>query len=339
MRYTVKLLFLISILISCEEKQLDASTIISKAISSYGGEAALRDIKTKKELGTSIIYLQDTVFRKSNYIEYFKTPNKTYYESPVTKKLTSSKLIFASNGKISWTQNDGAYAPYIQPKNEIVDLKGEDYPYLFTLEERGVTVTYVDKIVQDDNELHHLQYKSEGGLVEDVYFDDKTGLISKTVKVIQTSIGPAEVNKTFSDYKIINGIAIPFQVESYFPPKELNLYIINDLEINEGINDSIFEFPKPPLLSSTEIAGIVGTYKGENIKLIIDVNGENLVVQRDENPLSKLLVVKNNFFMYRIGEEEQSHIENIFVEKVQNNKVQKLKLIDKKDIYILSLEE
>jgi hypothetical protein len=100
MRYTVKLLFLISILISCEKKQLDASTIISKAISSYGGEAALRDIKTKKELGTSIIYLQDTVFRKNNYIEYFKTPNKTYYESPVTKKFNLKMRLLILKEKI-----------------------------------------------------------------------------------------------------------------------------------------------------------------------------------------------------------------------------------------------
>lgn len=336
MKTLLKLLFLFTIIISCQDKQLEAENIISKAIFAYGGEDAMRGIKTKKEKGTSTIYLQDTIFRTSNYVQYFKSPNKTYYESPVTKELKASKLIFASNGTKSWTQNDGALAPYVQPDEEVTDLKGEDYPYLFTLKERGVTVLYIDKIVEDDLVLHHLYYNSEDGLEEDVYFDDKTGLIAKTYRVIQTSIGQAEIFKTFSDYNNVSGIAIAFKTESFFPPKERNVYVIDELEINKPVNDSHFEFPKLPKLSSKEIDGIVGIFQSEDIKIIVSKNENELAIQKDDFQNTKLLIVKNNFFMFRIGEKEKSHVENIFIEEENEEIVQKIKLINKEGVYILN---
>ena len=74
------------------------------------------------------------------------------------------------------------------------------------------------------------------GFQEDVYFDDETGLIRKTYKVIQTSIDQAEMIQSFDDYRRVNGIQLPFRVESQYPPNEVDLNIINQLEINQRMH-------------------------------------------------------------------------------------------------------
>ena len=321
------------------DKTTSAGEVIEKAIAAYGGETNLRNIKSKKETGTTIIYLQDTVFRTSKYLELFKSPNKSYYESPVNKPLVSPKLIFASNGTIAWTQNDGAYAPYLQPQEEIIDRKGEDYPYLFTLEERNVVVSYIQTIKENNQSLHLLRYTSKGGFEEDVYFDGETGLISKTYKKIQTSIGAAEVIQLFNDYRKVGDVMIPFRVESRYPPKEVNLNIINELEINTYLNDSLFDFPKMDRLLPEEIESLIGSYSNANTSLKISKSGDILKVEKDEQGASELLIVRKDFFMFRIGKKEKSHVENISVLKKERKDVQSLNLFYKGSEEVLLKEE
>ncbi len=98
---------------ACQNEKTIEDRIIDKAIQAFGGEDNLRSIKSKKEIGTTIIYLQDTLFRTSRHQQFFKSPDKNYYKSPINKPQISPKLVFASNGTILWTQNDGAYAPYL----------------------------------------------------------------------------------------------------------------------------------------------------------------------------------------------------------------------------------
>ncbi|WP_185153552.1 hypothetical protein, partial [Fulvivirga lutimaris] len=264
-------------------------------------------INTKHEIGTTIIYIDDSVFRTTRYQQYFKSPGKTYYESPINRPHIAKKLIFASNGAYYWTQNDGAMAPYLQPDEEVIKRKGEDYPHLFTLQERGVKVEYI----KTTNNSHQLRYTSENGFAEDVFFDEKSGLIQRTFKEIQTSIGPAQVIQIFDDYRNVNGVMIPFRVESQYPPSEVDLNIINELSINEEVSDDIFEFPKAPSLSTEEINMLKGVYKNVNTTLEIVFEGEQLQVKLNNSQPLDLQVVTKEFFMFRVGENEKSHVENI----------------------------
>ena len=320
----------------CENKNTSENEIIQKAIKSYGGEVNLRNIKTKKEIGTTIIYLQDTIFRTTRYLQLFKSPNKSYYESPINRPQISKKLIFASNGSIQWTQNDGAWAPYLQPKEEVIDRKGEDYPFLFTLEEREVKVDYIETVEENGKTLHLLRYTSKDGKEEDVYFDVITGLISKTYKTIQTSIGQAEIIQLFNDYRLVGNVQIPFRVESRFPPNEYNINIINDLEINKPIEDEEFEFPSPPSLSQSEISNIVGKYKNKQMSLSISFENNQLMVKKNEEDKVPLQVVKKDFFMFRSGQNLKSHIENIAFEGLNDNRAEKIKLFYKEEVWYLN---
>jgi hypothetical protein len=312
----IRIIIMVLIASSCTTTPPTAERIIQKAIKAYGGEQNLRNINSKHEIGTTIIYLEDSVFRTTRYQQYFKSPGKTYYESPINRPQISKKLIFASNGEYSWTQNDGAMAPYLQPDEEVIKRNGEDYPYLFTLKERGVKVEYIETI----NNTHQLRYTSKNGLSEDVFFDTTSGLISRTFKEIQTSIGPAHVIQLFDDYRNVNGVMIPFRVESHYPPREVDLNIINELNINEEVSDAVFEFPKAPLLSEEEINDLEGVYTNANTTLEIVDEGEQLQVKLNNSQLLDLQVVSKKFFMFRIGENEMSHVENIRI--IGSDKIQ-----------------
>ncbi|MEP1094789.1 MAG: hypothetical protein ABJG78_06740 [Cyclobacteriaceae bacterium] len=317
MKKQILLAFVASTILACQEQSpRTADEIITRAIDSYGGKDKLRSIQTRIEEGTTIIYLKDTIYRSSQYISYEKQGGKSYYESPITGEKYAKKLIFASNGEYSWTQNDGALAPYIQPQEEHRNSSGEDYPYLFTLNERGIKAEYSETVMDGYETLDKVNYQDEEGSIAEVFFDQKSGLIRKVRRFIETSQGSAEIIKHYYDHRLINGIMVPFRTESYFPPDEIDSHIQTKVEINQQISDEIFEFPEPHSFSSSEILQLTGLYeaqsKDDNFELI---NSSGTLQVRMDGKDVNVQVVDPNLLMFRIGEGFGSRICNLIIQQ------------------------
>tara|TARA_R110002073_G_scaffold128999_3_gene275059 strand:+ start:12375 stop:13397 length:1023 start_codon:yes stop_codon:yes gene_type:complete len=295
-----------------EEKELiDASSIINKAIEASGGKSALRSIKTRKEEGVSLIFIYDSLFRTKQFTTLKKTGGKYYYQSPTYQKKYGEKLVFATNGEYSWTQNDGAFAPYMQPKEEHTNRNGEDYPYLFGLDESGVKTVFKGEVEENNEKLLRVDYIDKDGKVEEVYFEKVSGLIRKTRAHIETSQGRAERIRYFNDYREVEGIMIPFSYESHFPPREVDAYLIRSIEVNKEIPDASFEFPKSKELNKNEIGGLIGSYFSEGKTMKIFEKKSKLLIKYPNKPEKELLIVDQNLLMYRDGNGDGSRVANI----------------------------
>jgi len=314
----------IAFLYSCETANkksiLTADNIIKKSLIAHGGKNALKGITSQNENGVTLIFINDSLFRSNQYVSLKKTGGKSYYQSPSHQKKYGKKLIFANNGDYSWTQNDGAFAPYLQPQEEHISQGGEDYPYLLNLDARGVKTFYVETIIEESETLHRVDYTSSEGIKEEVYFADSSWLIRKTRRFIETSQGTAEMLRYFNDYRIIKNVAIPFRTEAHFPPREMNINIIKSLQLNDTILDSRFEFPKPKNLGRTEINAIVGAYYNlsKDVLKIFRKEGK-ILVEYNNQPATQMMVVDENLLMFRDGIGGGSRIANVFLKK-KNNK-------------------
>ncbi|MEQ9404690.1 MAG: hypothetical protein RIM99_13950 [Cyclobacteriaceae bacterium] len=305
---------LLVLLSSCTEqnKEFSPASIIAKAVKAHGGPEQLNAINSRKEQGTTLIYINDSLFRSSQYYSLRKEGGKFFYQSPAYLRKYQSGLIFSSNGSYSWTQNDGALAPYMQPPEEHQNKKGEDYPYFFGLEERNVNVDYVGTIFEAEETLHRLDYSDEDGTTEQVYFVNDLWLIRKTKRVIETSQGPAEIIRYFHDYRKVSEIMLPFRTESHFPPREVNINLLRTLEINPDMPDSLFEFPQPKLLSQDEEDNYSGSYRnaiGESFS--IRKKGKSLFITYPGREEIALLIVDENLLMYRDGIGNGSRMANL----------------------------
>ena len=87
--------------------------VVARAVEGLGGEAALKSVTTLTVRGTTTI-TAGSFHQSRPFVHHAKRPSKSYYETP----LGSRKLIFATNGTMAWTQNDGALAPYAMPEAE-----------------------------------------------------------------------------------------------------------------------------------------------------------------------------------------------------------------------------
>lgn len=303
------------------KNELTADNIIGNAIEAYGGESALKGITSKITQGTTLIYLNDSLFRSTPYLSYQKSPAKSYYVSPPGGEAYQERLIFASNGSSSWTQNDGALHPYPQPQAEHTNTKGEDFPYLFTLKERGINMQYMETIREEGLTLHRVDYK-QAHSTEEVYFNATNWLIFKTRRFIETSQGGAELIKHFRDYRDVSGTQVPFRIESFFPPRELNVHLINKMEINTEVDDEIFEFPEAPDVDTSTLDRFTGNYRlSQDASIRIFREGERLYVSTQNQPKISAQVVSEDFLMYRDGEGNGSRMANVFLKTDQNNRL------------------
>jgi hypothetical protein len=74
------------------------------------------------------------------------------------------------------------------------------------------------------------------------YYSVETGLKFKETKEIHTKQGLFEQETYFSDYREVKGLKFPFTIKQYLSLQEIDL-TVTSIEINTGLDDSVFELP------------------------------------------------------------------------------------------------
>ncbi len=329
-----KILFSLFVLFTTQNCGDDkANEIIQIAIKAHGGEEVLKKVNTQYEFGVTSIFLKDTLFRSGSFISYQKKPNKYYYESPVEGPKYSRRLIFASNGEYSWNQNDDALGPYKIPQ-ELHDDDTEYYPYLFTLKERGVQVDYVGEKAINKRMCHQLKYTFKDGSTEDIFFDKENGLLSAIFRVINTTLGPADNRKYYYNYRKINGVMIPFRNESHFEGPEVHIRSLYSAKINSDFDDSIFEVPKAPVLTSAELNQRTGKFSLDNAQITRVTNqGNKLFVSFMEQDDMELMPLSKNIFVFKHGSGSKTRYTSFEYKNFANGLASQIEIIFRGEKY------
>ncbi|MBB6609747.1 insulinase family protein [Pontibacter sp. Tf4] len=72
------------------------------------------------------------------------------------------------------------------------------------------------------------------------YFDKNTGLLLKDVKSLESPQGVLTQTKNYSNYKEVNGIKVPYTVETTVGPQVIKAEV-QTVEVNKGISDDTFK--------------------------------------------------------------------------------------------------
>jgi len=279
--------------------------VIARAVEGLGGEAALKGVSTITVGGTTTI-TAGSFHQSRPFVHHAKRPSKSYYETP----LGSRKLIFATNGTMAWTQNDGALAPYAMPENEaraVVD-QARFEPFYFDLEKHGITVSYLGEHDvasldpdMDRERLEGLRYLHPDGDSIEVYFDLETGRLRMTSRNIQTSIGPTETQKWFGDYRRVGPIFVAHESFSLFPG-EKHVTVVETVVVNEPIDDDVFELAPPPTLGEGHLDALAGVYTIEPDETVrIRRAGNALIYQSTDGPALEMTAVADTLFLVGSG--------------------------------------
>ena len=204
-------------------KGVTATTVVDKYIDAIGGKDKLMAVK-------SIVMTSAAKVQGMNISLVAKTaaPNKS---SIVVSGMGQvlSKMVF--DGETGYQEAQGRKKE--MSAEEIAKSKAKNV-ILEELEFRNGELLRIEPL--DGKKFYVIKHNDT-----EIFFDMKSGLKVKQVKIVKTPDGKeARVPTVFSNYKEVNGMKFPFTIGQKMGPMDLNFEVTN-IKINEGVSDADFK--------------------------------------------------------------------------------------------------
>jgi len=172
-------------------------------------------------------------------------PDKFYLEADIM----GQKFIQAYNGTDGWmiAPWTGSADPQDIPVNQLKVLKKEaDFDgALYNYETKGISLEYegIEKVNGADAFKIKATYQDND--VMKIFIGVDSNLIIKTEAILPTMMGTDALTETFlSNYKMIEGTAVAFSIETKSNGQVLAHIKINNVEYDKRIDHNIFNRPK-----------------------------------------------------------------------------------------------
>jgi outer membrane lipoprotein-sorting protein len=221
-----------------------ADEIVNKALAARGGLERIKAVKSERVTGR----ISFTGGMEGTFALELKRPRKMRLEID----LGGQKAIRVYDGKSAgWMINPFAENKDVQPMSE-EELKGisEESDFdgpLVDYKAKGSQVELIGKEQFDDKPVYRLQLTNKNGDVRFYVFDASTFILLKWegIRKIEDKEFPWE--SIFSDYREVQGLKYPFQIDQGSPGTEIKQNLVTDkIEIDPQINDARFNKPAPP---------------------------------------------------------------------------------------------
>ncbi len=112
---------------------------------------------------------------------------------------------------------------------------------------KGNSVEYLGKEKLEGSDAYKLKVTRKNGTVETTYIDADSGLEVKTVSKTMIRGNETEVTTTFSDFREVQGLTLPFAIESSAAGSPQKQRItVEKVELNPDLSESQFHMPAPP---------------------------------------------------------------------------------------------
>jgi hypothetical protein len=97
--------------------------------------------------------------------------------------------------------------------------------------------------VIDDEDVLHVQGNTPGGTVVSLYFDEKSGLLRRMLRYVDSPVGPLLTQWDYEDYKDVSGVKMPHKItHTWLDGRE----IMELSQIRANVTIEAARFNKPP---------------------------------------------------------------------------------------------
>jgi hypothetical protein len=172
-----------------------------------------------------------------------KRPDKIRFEG------TFQALTFVQtyNGKEGWNLNPFTGATDPQPMSED-ELKSIKYQadmdgMLWNWEEKGYTVTNEGKEDMEGTSCFKIKVITKEGDTFTYYIDSDSYIMLRTNSKVKVMGNESNSDTYYSNYMQVDGIAVPGKIESKMNEQLAGTIIIDKLDLNIQLADSLFEKP------------------------------------------------------------------------------------------------
>lgn len=239
---TLKLaaLFIMAALSVTSVKAQTADEIINKYVEAIGGTESWKKVNSLVQSGTMTV-------QGMNIDLTISTLNGKGTRQDIVAMGMNNYMIVTPTEGWRFFPIQGQQAPEAMTADDIkesqdgLDVTGA----LVEFKVKGHTADFLGKEDVDGTECFKIKLTQKGGKVETYFIDAKTYLLLKTVSIMKANGQEAEVFTTFSNYqKLPEGISIPMSMSMPLAPGMNVDLVINKVEINKPIDESIFKVAK-----------------------------------------------------------------------------------------------
>jgi len=235
-------LFLLTSMVSCQ----DIDEVLENHSEAIGQEK-LNKVQT-------IIIKGKTLMRENErpFTTYVKRPNKFRTETSMMER----EIIRGFDGENNWT-----YSPGGQPSGREGMGGGRmgrpggqrsgqmgDHEYfgsqLYNWKEKGHKLEFAETTTMEGTDVYKLKLTNSGGDITYYFLDAESFMILKQTRTMQRMDMEFESETYFSNYKMIDGVAIAFSRETKVNGRTMMHQTIESIEFDKEIDDSMFKEPE-----------------------------------------------------------------------------------------------
>jgi len=198
-----------------------ARELLTRAQQAEGGAGKLAAVT---DYAQEIAYKFDASGAKAEMTERWMAPN--YVRQDTTS--AGGKISVYCDGKIGWIVSGNASGALLGVQLQQVksNLFRTMFPLLVSDRVAGRKINAVDDQTVEI---------SDAGNIVKIVFDKATGLPKNELYDVPVANGTVSVIETYSDYREVNGLKIPFQVAIELAGKKFQELTIKSMQINAGL--------------------------------------------------------------------------------------------------------
>jgi hypothetical protein len=218
-----------------------ARAVIDKAIQATGGEEKLEPLKSQT-------WMEKGMF-------YGLTPNGLPYGAKMAIEWPDKArmefigfMTIVLNGDRGWTDQRGTVTA--MPKDQLDEQKGQQYcghvTMLLPLKDKNFTLSLLGDSTVDSQAATGVQVSHKGHRDVKLYFDKKTGLLSKSEWQVKSQEQDGKEVKQeiwYQNYKAMNGIQVPMKIVMKHDSKPYVEAEIFNVKLGAKIDPKLFEKP------------------------------------------------------------------------------------------------
>jgi hypothetical protein len=232
---------------SVKDQLPTASQIIEKNIVARGGLESWRKIQTMVWIGH--IERSAGSAPSLQFILEMKRPNKTHFVVKAPNQLSERMY----DGAQGWKQH-----PAKNGKPELLPYSDDELSYardgqgidgtLIDYQAKGYVISMAGVDTVDGHEAYRLSVKLPSGVSHSVWIDAQTFLDIKYDRESRSESGRSNtVSVFFRDYRKVDGLQIPYTIESSTSfGKAVDKMIIDKILLNPPLEDRMFAKPSAP---------------------------------------------------------------------------------------------
>ena len=202
----------------------------------------------KKLLNTNTIIMKGKIVQMNMELPmtmFRKRPDKMRMEA----EIQGNKFVQAYNGKDGWAIMPWTGSTDPQPLTDdqvkLLEQEADIEGDLYNWKEKGFDVTLEGSDEMEGTPVFKIKVVKPSGNDYTYYIDKDNYVVLREDARVKVQGTPIESSTYYSNFKSVDGMIMPFSIESKMNGQVTSQITIDSVEVNQNIDDSMFDMPEP----------------------------------------------------------------------------------------------